>query len=150
MDAMIYEASRNGYLISTDPAKIDVELVHRYLGESSYWAKNIPEEVVRTSIENSVCFGIYENGRQLGFARVVTDKATFGYLADVFVVETSRGLGLSKWLMDTILAHPELQGFRRWVLATADAHSLYARSGFRPLARPERWMELHNPNVYNP
>jgi len=147
---MIYEVRQNGYLISTDPEKIDVELVHAYLSESSYWAKNIPKEVVRRSIANSLCFGVYENGRQVGFARVVTDKATFGYLADVFVVESARGLGLSKWLMDSILAHPELQGFRRWVLATADAHGLYARSGFKPLARPERWMERHNPNVYNP
>ncbi len=147
---MYYEVRRDAYLISTDPSKIDVALVHRYLGESSYWAKNIPEEVVRKSIANSVCFGIYENGQQKGFARVVTDKATFGYVADVFVVEASRGLGLSKWLMDSILAHPELKGFRRWVLATADAHGLYARSGFKPLANPGRWMELHNPDVYNP
>lgn len=147
---MLYEVTREAYTISTDPARIDVDLVHRYLSRSSYWAKNIPEEVVRRSIENSVCFGVYENGRQVGFARVVTDKATFGYLADVFVVESARGLGLSRWLIDSILAHPELQGFRRWILATADAHGLYARSGFEPLARPERWMELHNPNVYNP
>lgn len=145
---MIYETKQGALLISTDKGKIDVALVHRYLSEESYWAKNIPLAVAQKSIENSVCFGIYEGEKQVGFARVITDKATFGYLADVFVVESHRGRGLSKWLMECILEHPGLQGFRRWVLATADAHGLYAQSGFKALAKPERWMELHNPDVY--
>lgn len=145
---MHYEARRDSFLISTDKGKIDVALVHRFLSETSYWAKNIPFGVVQTSIQNSICFGIYEGEKQVGFARVTTDKATFGYVGDVFIVEEFRGRGLSKWLMQCILAHPELQGFRRWILATADAHGLYAQSGFKPLAKPERWMELHNPDVY--
>lgn len=147
---MIYKVRRDPFLISTDKEKIDVALVHHFLSESSYWAKNIPLEVVRTSIENSVCFGVYEGDDQVGFARVTTDKATFGYVGDVFILEAYRGRGLSKWLMQSILAHPELQGFRRWILATADAHGLYAQSGFKPLAKPERWMELHEPDVYRP
>lgn len=146
---MIYEVRRDPFLISTDKEKIDVALVHRFLSESSYWAKNIPLDVVLRSIEHSVCFGIYDGEQQVGFARVTTDKATFGYMGDVFVIEAYRGRGLSKWLMQCILAHPELQGFRRWILATADAHGLYAQSGFKPLAKPERWMELHNPEVYS-
>lgn len=147
---MTYERTHESFLLSTDPAKIDLPTVHRYLSESSYWAKNIPFDVFRTSVQNALCFGIYENGRQAGFARVITDRATFGYIGDVFILDAYRGRGLSKWLMQCILEHPELQGFRRWILATADAHGLYAQSGFNPLAKPDRWMELHNPNVYQP
>lgn len=147
---MTYERTHESFLLSTDPAKIDLPTVHRYLSESSYWAKNIPFDVFRTSVQNALCFGIYENGRQAGFARVITDKATFGYIGDVFILDAYRGRGLSKWLMQCILEHPELQGFRRWLLATADAHGLYAQSGFHSLAKPDRWMELHNPNVYQP
>ena len=147
---MTYERTHESFLLSTDPAKIDLPTVHRYLSESSYWAKNIPFEVFRTSVQNALCFGIYENGHQAGFARVITDKATFGYIGDVFILDAYRGRGLSKWLMQCILEHPELQGFRRWLLATADAHGLYAQSGFHSLAKPDRWMELHNPNVYQP
>lgn len=145
---MPYEVQQGSFLISTDPAKIDVVFVHRFLSETSYWAKNIPFDVVQTSIENSLCFGVYDGAQIIGFARVITDKATFGYLADVFILESYRGQGLSKWLMETILEHPELQGFRRWVLATADAHGLYEQYGFTPLAKPDRWMEKHNPEVY--
>ena len=147
---MTYERTHESFLLSTDPVKIDLPTVHRYLSESSYWAKNIPFDVFRTSVQNALCFGIYENGRQAGFARVITDKATFGYIGDVFILDAYRGRGLSKWLMQCILEHPELQGFRRWLLATADAHGLYAQSGFHSLAKPDRWMELHNPNVYQP
>lgn len=146
---MVYEAKKAAFLISTDKGKIDAAFVHRYLSEESYWAKNIPLAVVQKSIETSVCFGVYEAEKQIGFARVVTDCATFGYLADVFVVPPYRGLGLSKWLIACVLAHPDLQGFRRWVLATADAHGLYAQSGFKPLAKPERWMERHDAEVYS-
>jgi len=133
--------------ISTDPARIDLLAVHDFLTKS-YWAKGIPIETVRRSIANSLCFGIYHEGRQIGFARVVSDLATFAYLADVFVLEPYRGRGLSKWLMQCILAHPDLQGLRRWMLATRDAHALYQLYGFTSLKAPERWMEIHSPEIY--
>ncbi len=119
------------YIISTDKAKIDVQLVHKYLCNESYWSKNIPLDIVKTSIENSVCFTLLYKERQIGFARVITDKATFGYLADVFILEPHRGKGLSKWLMQTILEHKELQGFRGWMLGTKDAHGLYEKFDFK-------------------
>jgi GNAT superfamily N-acetyltransferase len=144
-----YEVYQNIFFISTDKSKIDIDVVFNYLSKESYWAKNIPLEVVKTSIENSFCFSLYKineqtkaNEKQIGFARVVTDCATFGYLADVFVLEDYRGKGLSKWLMQVILAHPQLQNFRRWMLATLDAHGLYAQFGFKPIENPERYMRL--------
>jgi GNAT superfamily N-acetyltransferase len=121
--------------------------VHRFL-TASYWAQGIPLETVRRSIDNSLCFGIYRGGEQAGFARVITDRTTFAYLADVFIVEAFRGRRLSKWMMQCILAHPELQGLRRWTLVTRDAHGLYRQFGFCPLQSPERWMEKHDPEVY--
>ncbi len=133
------------YLISTDRARLDVGLIHEFLSESSYWAQGRPRELVERSIEHSHCFGIYHGERQVGFARVITDYATFAWIADVFVVEEFRGRGLAKWLCEVMLAHPELQGLRRWVLATKDAHELYRRTGFQELLRPERWMERHDP-----
>jgi GNAT superfamily N-acetyltransferase len=133
--------------ITTDPAVLDVELIHAYLTRS-YWAAGIPLETVRRSIAHSVNFGLFDGDAQVGFARVVTDRATFAYLADVFVLEPYRGRGLSKWLMEAVIAHPELQGLRRWVLATRDAHGLYARYGFTPLAAPDRFMERHDREVY--
>jgi len=134
--------------ISTDPSRIDIPLVHRFL-TSSYWAKGIPETTVRRSIEGSLCFGVYRGSRQVGFARVISDYATFAYLADVFVVEDFRGRALAVWLMQCIVDHPELQGLRRWSLVTRDAHRLYRKFGFRELSAPERWMERHNPHVYS-
>jgi N-acetylglutamate synthase-like GNAT family acetyltransferase len=134
--------------ISTDPSRIDVAAVHEFL-TASYWAKGIPLETVRRSIHNSLSFGIRRDSELAGFARVITDRATFAYLADVFVVESFRGRGLSKWLMQCIFAHPELQGLRRWSLITRDAHALYRQFGFHQLKSPERWMELHNPKVYS-
>ena len=133
--------------VTTDPSKIDRHLVHGFLA-GSYWSKGIPREVFERSIANAICFSVYDGDAQVGFARVVTDRATFAYLADVFVLETHRGRGLSKLLMETIVAHPELQGLRRWVLATRDAHGLYARYGFTPLHQPDRFMERWNPQVY--
>ena len=135
------------YAISTDAARIDLAIVHGFL-RSSYWAQNIPFEIVRRSIENSLCFGLYEADKQIGFARVVTDRATFAYLCDVFLIEDYRGRGLAKWLMETILAHPELQGLRRWLLATADAHGLYGQFGFAALDSPAIFMERRTPDVY--
>ncbi|SRR5216684_3576076 len=130
--------------ISTDPARIDVAVVHGFL-TNCYWAKGISLELVRRSIEHSVCFSIFHGQAQIGFARVITDRATFAYLADVFVLESHRGKGLSKWLMECIQSHPDLQSLRRWMLATGDAHGLYRQFGFHELANPERFMEIHYP-----
>jgi GNAT superfamily N-acetyltransferase len=131
---------RDGYLISTDASMLDLEVVHGNLSRS-YWAAGVPEDVVRRSIENSLCFGVYRGEEQAGFARVVTDRATFAYLADVFVLQEHRGQGIGKWLVEVILSHPDLQGLRRWMLATRDAHDLYRRYAFTELARPGIFME---------
>jgi GNAT superfamily N-acetyltransferase len=138
---------RDDYSISTDRARLDIELIHAFLSQTSYWATGRSREVVERSIEHSLCFGIYQNSDQVGFARVVTDYATFAWIADVFVLPEHRGRGLSKWLMEVMLAHPQLQGFRRWVLSTKDAQRLYERFGFIKLHRPERWMERPDPNM---
>ena len=135
------------YTISTERERIDLAVVHRFISEESYWGKGRPLEVVRRSVENSYPFGIYRGGEMVGFARVVTDYATFAWLADVFVLREHRGRGLSKWLMEVIMSRPELQGFRRWVLATKDAHGLYRQFGFIDLHRPERWMERPDPSM---
>jgi GNAT superfamily N-acetyltransferase len=143
----IYEATKNDFIISTDRSKIDIAFVHNYLCNESYWAKNIPPDIVKKSIEGALCFAVYHQHeqtlpavRQVGFARVITDHATFGYIADVFILEKFRGKGLGKWLMQCIRDHPQLQGFRRWMLATKDAHGLYAQFDFKPLDKPERIM----------
>ena len=135
------------YEISTERSRLDLALIHDYLG-SSYWAQGIPRAVVERSIQHSLCFGAYLDGRQTGFARVVTDFATFAYVADVFVVPEHRGRGISKLLLRAILEHPELQGLRRFLLATQDAHGLYEQFGFQPLAHPEYFMTVHKPDVY--
>ena len=122
-------------------------MVHEVL-TSSYWAKGIPLETVQESIENSISFGVYHDQQLVGFARVISDRATFAYLADVFILPSHRGRGLSRWLMECIVSHPDLQGLRRWMLATQDAHGLYAKFGFTPLKSPESWMEIHRPDVY--
>lgn len=138
------------YEITTESERLDLDVIHRYLSEESYWAPGIPREVVERSIRHSLCFAIVESatGALAGFARVTTDRGTFAYLADVFVLPAHRGRGLSKWLMQTILAHPELQGLRRWMLATRDAHGLYAEFGFTALPQPERFMQRYDPEVY--
>lgn len=130
------EAVKDEYRISTDKAQLQLPVIHRYLSEDSYWAKDIPEHLVSASIENSLCFGIYHGNEQVGFARVITDYATFGYLADVFVLPEHRGKGLSKWLMDVINEHPGLQQLRRMMLMTQDAHGLYLQYGYAPLEHP--------------
>jgi GNAT superfamily N-acetyltransferase len=134
--------------ISTDKRRLDIETIHRFLTEESYWAATRTLEQTRTAVENSLCFGVYLNARQVGFARVVSDFATFAYLGDVFVVEEFRGQGLSKRLMESIVAHPDLQGLRRWLLATRDAHGLYEQFEFTALKFPERWMERTAPDAY--
>ena len=145
---------RDGYSVSTDRARLDLPMIHAFL-TTCYWAKGIPLETVRRSIEHSLSFGVYHDaavpdgrGPQVGFARVITDRATFAYLGDVFVLESHRGRGLSKFLMECIHAHPDLQGFRRWVLLTRDAHGLYRSFGWSPIASPERYMERWFPEVY--
>ncbi|MDM7922843.1 MAG: GNAT family N-acetyltransferase [Pyrinomonadaceae bacterium] len=142
------ELKRGDLVISTDKRLLDVGAIHRFLVEESYWARERSEEQTRTAIENSICFGLYHGGKQIGFARVVSDRATFAYLGDVFVLNDYRGQGLSKWLMQVIVEHPELQGLRRWILATRDAHGLYEQFEFASLRFPERWMEKTAPNAY--
>ena len=136
---------KKGFKISTDKQLLNFEVIYNYLKNDSYWAKGIPVETVKKAIENSLCFGVYQQNIQVGFARVITDKAVFAYIGDVFILEGFRGLGLSKWLVQTIKAHTDLQGLRRWSLATADAHRLYAQFGFKPITRPETWMEIFTP-----
>ena len=139
---------QSSYTITTDRSKLDLPLIHHYLSEDSYWSKGIPMEIVRKSIEHSMCFGVLKGENQVGFARVITDFASFAYLADVFILPAHRGQGLSKMLLKSIHEHPELQGLRRWMLATADAHGLYRQFEWKELAAPERFMERHNPDVY--
>lgn len=168
----VAEFRRGGFLVSTDPARLDLDLIYDFL-TNCYWAKGIPREVVARSIEHSLCFGIYDESRAkaplpakparngapqleespvrvplVGFARVISDFATIAYLGDVFVVESHRGRGLGKWMMECILAHPALQNLRRWILLTRDAHELYRQFGFTALKSPDRYMELHRPDVY--
>ena len=138
------EWRRSEYLISTDPERLELDVIHRFLSEESYWAPGVTREVVERSIENSICFGLYAASGQVGFARVITDRAAFAYLADVFVLPDHRSRGLGKWLVETVLSYPDLQNLRRFFLGTADAHSLYERYGFRPID-PARMMELRGP-----
>lgn len=139
--------SKGDYEVSTDPSRIDASMVHEFL-TNSYWAKGIPLETVQLSIVNSIPFGVYHGRQQVGFARVISDLATFAYLGDVFIVPDYRGRGLSRWLMECIVSHPDLQGFRRWILATRDTHGLYRQFGFTEIKAPERWMEIHSPDIY--
>jgi GNAT superfamily N-acetyltransferase len=142
------EWKQGEFTVSDCRENLDVELIYHFLSSLSYWAKDIPREVVVKSLDNSLCFGLFEGNKQIGFGRVVTDCATFAYLADVFIVEEYRKKGLGKWLIECIVKHPQLQGLRRWMLATADAQELYHRYGFVSLGNPERFMEKHSPNVY--
>lgn len=142
------ELRRGDFLISTDQAMLDVTGIHRFLTEESYWARERTIEQTKTAIANSICFGLYRGDEQIGFARVVSDRSTFAYIGDVYVLAAFRGQGLSKWLMQAIVDHPELQGLRRWVLATKDAHGLYEQFEFAALRYPERWMERTAPNAY--
>lgn len=139
--------SDDGFAIDTDRSRLRLDVIHGFL-KDAYWCQGVPREVIRRAIDGSLCFGMYHGGEQAGFARVVTDAATFAYLADVFIVPSYRGRGLSHRLMGVILAHPDLQGLRRFLLATRDAHGLYARHGFHALSAPERFMEIHDPDIY--
>lgn len=141
------EASGDDYEVSTDRDRLDLTAIHAYLTRS-YWSPGISREIVERAIARSLCFGVYHGTRQVGFARVVTDCATFGYLADVYILEAHRGRGLSKRLMSAIMAHPDLQGLRRFTLATRDAHGLYRQFGFAEVAQPDRLMEIVRPDIY--
>ncbi len=145
---MLPEWQRGEFTISSDNLFLQIETIHKFLSEESYWAKERTREQTQKAIENSLSFGVYKGEKQIGFARVVTDYATFAYIGDVFILESFRGQGLSKWLMETIVNHPDLQNLRRWILATRDAHALYEKFGFRELKAPERWMEKAAPNAY--
>lgn len=144
------EWRRGDFVVSDERSRIDVEAVHAFIAGSSYWAAGIPVSTMARAIEHSLCFGVYRGARQVGFARVVTDRATFGYLCDVFIEESARGDGLGEWLVACVLEHPDLQSLRRLSLMTRDAHELYRRFGFKPMADPTRYMEIHRPNVYAP
>jgi GNAT superfamily N-acetyltransferase len=148
-ERQITEHRKGKFVVSTEKERFDLDVVHGFLTEC-YWARGIQREVVARSIENSLSFGVYCEGRQVGFARVISDYATYAYVGDVFILESYRGHGLGKWLMECIMGHPRLQGLRRWSLVTADAHGLYARFGFTPLEKPARYMERHRPEVYHP
>ncbi|HEY0744469.1 MAG TPA: GNAT family N-acetyltransferase [Chryseosolibacter sp.] len=145
-DLTIYN---NEFCISTDKTRLDIDSIHTFLSTQAYWSINVPKARVKTAIENSLCFGVYKNGEQIGFARVLTDFAAIAYLGDVYILEEHRGYGLSKWLIQTIMSHPELQGLRRWILLTKDAHGLYRQFGWKDIADPSKWMEVHNKNVYS-
>ena len=144
---MFHEWHCDEYTVSTDKSRLDLHMIHNFLA-TSYWAKGIPFATMAQSIEHSLAFGIYTRDQQVGFARIITDYATFAYIGDVFVLEAFRGQGLGKWLMEIIMAHPELQGLRRWVLLTRDAHELYKKYGFTAVQTPERYMESFFPDVY--
>ena len=145
---MSFEASRGEFLITTDKQRLDLDMIQSFLADDSYWAQNRTVEQTKRAIENSICFGVFQGDKQVGFARVVSDLATFAYIGDVFVLEEYRGRGLSKWLMETIVNYSQLQGLRRWVLATRDAHGLYAQFEFAELRHPDRWMERTAPDAY--
>jgi GNAT superfamily N-acetyltransferase len=136
------------YFISTDAGRLDLPLIHHFLSTQAYWCLNIPFATVKRSVEHSLCFGVYLGSDQVGFARIISDYATIAYLGDVFILPEHRGKGLSKRLIGEIMAHPDLQGLRRWMLLTSDAHGLYRQYGWKPIAGPERFMEIANPDIY--
>ena len=144
---MHHEWHRDEFTLSTDPARLDLDMIHGFLS-TCYWSRGIPRDRMERSFRHSLPYGVYHGKEQVAFARVVTDFATVGYVGDVFVLEPWRVRGLSRWMMECMLAHPELQGFRRWFLLTRDAHGLYAKLGFTPLAAPDRWMEKWTPDAY--
>ncbi|XOV91792.1 MAG: GNAT family N-acetyltransferase [Bacteroidota bacterium] len=139
---------KEGFCISTDKSRLDLDSIHEFLSTKAYWCLNIPKNKVQIAIQNSLCFGLYREEKQIGFARVISDYSTIAYLGDVYILEEYRGQGLSKWLMETIMNHELLQGLRRWILLTGDAHGLYRQFGWTEIADPSKWMELHNKNVY--
>ena len=140
---------RDGFCISTEKERLDIKAIHHFLSTQAYWSLNIPFSRVEEAVAHSLNFGLYFKQQQIGYARVVSDFSSVAYLGDVYVLPDFRGRGLSKWLMQTIMEYPELQGLRRWILSTADAHGLYKQFGWVPVACPERWMEVHNREIYS-
>ncbi|PKN97175.1 MAG: GNAT family N-acetyltransferase [Chloroflexi bacterium HGW-Chloroflexi-5] len=136
------------FTITTDKSKMDLATIHRFLSEESYWCKNVPVKRVKKAMDHSLNFGVFHGDRQVGYARVISDFSSVAYLGDVFILKEFRGQGLSKWMMETIISHPELQGLRRWILLTADAHELYRKYGWTNIKNPEKWMEKHDPDAY--
>ncbi|MGC4099942.1 GNAT family N-acetyltransferase [Ferruginibacter sp.] len=139
---------RGDFWLTTDKTKMDLQAIHQFLSKEAYWSKNIPFETVKNAAENSLNFGVFYKEQQVGYARIISDYATIAYLGDVYVLPAFRGNGLSKWLMEEVMQHPSLQGLRRWILLTGDAHGLYRQFGWKDIAAPDRWMEFHNKNVY--
>jgi len=144
----IITETRGNFTITTDMGKLDLQAIHDFLSIESYWCKDIPIKTVKEALDHSLNFGLFHKDKQIGYARVISDYATIAYLGDVFVLKEYRGQGLSKWLMEKIMMHPNLQGLRRWILLTADAHELYKKYGWKNIKNPEKWMEKHNPDVY--
>lgn len=146
--SMLTDPTLSGYALSTDKQRLDMDLIHHFLAEESYWSRGVPRDVVERAVQNSMCFGVYYEGQQVGFGRVVTDHASFALLADLFVLDGHRGRGISKWMLRCITGHEALQGLRRWLLLTSDAHELYAKFGFTPLGNPSRFMEVLRADIY--
>ncbi|HEX6226486.1 MAG TPA: GNAT family N-acetyltransferase [Chryseolinea sp.] len=140
---------KDEFCISTDKTKLNIDAIHQFLSTKAYWCLNIPKQTVQNAIQNSLCFGVYKDEEQIGFARIISDYATVAYLGDVFILEQYRGRGLSKWLVETVMTHPHLQGLRRWILLTADAHGLYRQFGWTEISDPGKWMQIHDKNVYS-
>jgi ribosomal protein S18 acetylase RimI-like enzyme len=144
----VVQYQKDGFTISTDKSWLDMTTIHTYLSEEAYWSKGIPRQVVEAGISSSLCFGVYQGEQQVGFARVISDYASFAYLCDVFILEPYRAQGLGKWLMSCVMSHPDLQGLRNFLLFTRDAHGLYAQFGFTPVSTPERIMVKRDPDIY--
>ncbi len=144
----IITEQKGDFCITTDRSKLDLKVIHDFLANQSYWSGNIPFDVVKTAVDNSLNFGLFHHDRQIGYARVISDFSSIAYLGDVFILEEFRGQGHARWLMDKVMTHPCLQGLRRWILLTRDAHELYKKYGWTPIANPDKWMEKYDPNVY--
>lgn len=144
---MHIEHHRGRFTVSTDPAKLDIDAIHEFL-TNCYWSEGIPKEIVKRAMKHSLCFGLYDNTRQIGFARVISDFTTYAYLCDVYILEPFRGKGLGTWLMSCVVKHPDLQGLRRFTLLTRDAHGLYQKFGFTAMKDPSRYMEIRVADIY--
>lgn len=144
----ILNETRGDFTISTEPSKLDLAFIHAFLSTEAYWSRNIPFEKVVVAARNSLNFGLFHKDTQIGYARVISDFSSIAYLGDVFIAQPFRKQGLSKWLMEIVMSHPSLQGMRRWILLTGDAHGLYGKYGWKALRQPEKWMEIHNPGAY--